>query len=260
MGLTACSNSFTASSGLTGLTSLASNAQTGEIVVTPTPMPTAPVATPVPTPAPTATPKPNEVRLMPIGDSITYGYLGESIGGYRGPLYKALKTAGYNVTMVGSQNCGQPVESPMCEGHSGWAANGLEQDIVQKGLIEPSRPDIIMLMIGVNSLNADSSPAGVERALGDLKILIDDLFVRAPNAQMIVSSILATTYNQAVPTYNAGIAPIVEAKRNKGFRITFVDLNPSVPLSAMDDKLHPNITGYNLLAEAWFKTLIPFLK
>ena len=41
------------------------------------------------------------IRIMPLGDSITYG--SNTPGGYRYPLYVALTNAGYNVDYVGTQ-------------------------------------------------------------------------------------------------------------------------------------------------------------
>jgi hypothetical protein len=43
---------------------------------------------------------PPPLRILPLGDSITYG--SSVAGGYRLPLYTALTALGYNVDFVGS--------------------------------------------------------------------------------------------------------------------------------------------------------------
>jgi len=51
------------------------------------------------------------LSIMPLGDSITFGYPGAN-GGYRGPLHELLKTAGIDFGFVGSST-------------ANWAVNGL---------------------------------------------------------------------------------------------------------------------------------------
>lgn len=82
-------------------------------------------------------------RILPLGDSITYGCgssdalppswtvsCGATAGGYRAPLYHALKDTGFvdasgnaTFTMVGTQYNGPvdiPYEQTANEGHPGW--------------------------------------------------------------------------------------------------------------------------------------------
>jgi len=48
--------------------------------------------------------QPPPLRIMPLGDSITYGSNNDGVGGgYRYPLYVALTNAGYTVDYVGTQ-------------------------------------------------------------------------------------------------------------------------------------------------------------
>src|SRR5688500_15993420 len=79
--------------------------------------------------APAQTPPP--VRIMPLGDSITFGAGGTAnLGGYRGPLYTLLTNAGYNVDFVGTQtgnSSGVPDQDH--QGHSGWRIDELDSNI-----------------------------------------------------------------------------------------------------------------------------------
>ena len=60
-------------------------------------------------------------RILPLGDSITFGSGGTAnLGGYRSKLYTSLTTAGYNVDYVGSlttNSSGIPDQDH--EGHGG---------------------------------------------------------------------------------------------------------------------------------------------
>ena len=59
-------------------------------------------------------------RIMPLGDSITRGYIGSAFHwGYRKPLYDNLTTGGYSFDFVGSQFDGS-FPDPNHEGHDGW--------------------------------------------------------------------------------------------------------------------------------------------
>src|SRR5208337_2107217 len=49
-----------------------------------------------------AIPPVTPIKIMPLGDSITYGLYAP--GGYRAPLYQQLANANFNVNFVGTQN------------------------------------------------------------------------------------------------------------------------------------------------------------
>jgi len=67
-----------------------------------------------------ATASPPPIRILPLGDSITYGY--PVSGGYRLPLYQLLTNGGYNVDFTGTQtdNGAPDLPDPHHEGHPGW--------------------------------------------------------------------------------------------------------------------------------------------
>ncbi len=60
------------------------------------------------------------VRIMPLGDSITYG--SPVAGGYRVPLYHMLTNAAYAVDYVGTATGNASADLPEInhEGHGGW--------------------------------------------------------------------------------------------------------------------------------------------
>ncbi|WP_194823765.1 hypothetical protein [Micromonospora sp. S-DT3-3-22] len=63
--------------------------------------------------------QPPDLRIMPLGDSITYGD-GGTQGAYRGPLWDELASQeGTNVSYVGSVRSG-PIADPDNEGHGGY--------------------------------------------------------------------------------------------------------------------------------------------
>ncbi|NJO19795.1 MAG: hypothetical protein HC838_06605 [Spirulinaceae cyanobacterium RM2_2_10] len=89
------------------------------------------------------------LKIMPLGDSITDGY--NLPGGYRFPLWQALRDRGYPIDFVGSQQNG-PATWPEREheGHSGWKIAQIHQRLT--GWLATTQPDIILLLIGTNDI------------------------------------------------------------------------------------------------------------
>ncbi len=114
-----------------------------------------------------------QVRIMPLGDSITRGdFSGEPDEGrqtgYRLELWNRLRQNGYDVDFVGSLNSGflNAGFDSGHEGHSGWTAyeilNGRLQDPQAGNLaswLNTYRPEIVLLHIGTNGL--EDSPNGL---------------------------------------------------------------------------------------------------
>lgn len=115
-------------------------------------------------------------RIMPLGDSITYGVYdqydaaGGSPAGYRKPLWDALAKAGYQVDFVGGERAGPTGGSfdRDNEGHPGirtqqyadgytWNNNGTaDSNGVREYInswLDANPADIILLHIGTNDLN-----------------------------------------------------------------------------------------------------------
>jgi lysophospholipase L1-like esterase len=199
---------------------------------------------------------------MLLGDSITAGV--EFVdnrrtydkGGYRTHLWKKLSAIGPTFDFVGSQTDGPSDIAQNHEGHPGWKTSLLIDNI--KAWYHAHIPDIILLMSGTNDIVVDQD-AGL--AYNRLETLVDILFKLNARLELIVASIPPLEWSNSrnhleplVLSYNSRILKLVKQHKAKGHMSYFADVH-----SAMEEKhligSHPSPSGYEKIAEVWFRVL-----
>jgi lysophospholipase L1-like esterase len=199
-------------------------------------------------------------RIMPLGDSLTYGVGHESHahGGYRIDLLMKLAEAGVAVDFLGTQQSGPANLSDRDnEGHNGWDI--LEMLGSVDGWLATYTPNTILLLMGTNDIYELATGATVAERL---HTLIGRIYNRLPNVSLIVASTLPiaeATRNQQVVAYNALIPGIVADYAADGKDIHFVDMYGAVPVTDLVDTLHPGTVGYSKMATVWFNKLMEVL-
>jgi lysophospholipase L1-like esterase len=208
--------------------------------------PAAPVAWEAPRP------RPGTRRIMPLGDSITFGDGSSHGGGYRRDLWHALADAGLEVDFVGSERDGA-VPDPDHEGHPGWEIDDIADRVV--GWLTEWRPTVVLLHIGTNDLDRDADVAGAPARLG---ALLDTILRTVPDVSLYVASIapvLSTVVQRRIDAYNVEVPRLVAKRARAGHKIRFVDLAGLLTVADLADDLHPNDRGYAKMAAGWFKAL-----
>lgn len=199
------------------------------------------------------------IKIMPLGDSITYGQGSTNGGGYRWPLWNELHARGAQVTFVGSMQHGPAGPSRDNEGLPGWTINQIAARAV--GWLQAYQPRIILLHIGTNDFLKHDDPAN---APARLKSLIDLITSTLPDATLIVAQIIPITriprLNAAVVSYNQTIPGIVLSEVARGKHVLFVDMYHAVSPSLLIDGVHPGNRAYTLMAQVWANALFPLLK
>ena len=217
------------------------------------------------------------IRFMPLGDSITAGSFSlpslpfsEQVG-YRRKLFLDLEdlSPNYGIDFVGSNSNGSTDHDKDNEGHGGGCATGpcgifevIDTNIV--GWLNANPADIVLLHIGINDINqrGDTSATGVtnilnaidtwEAANHPVTVLLAKIIDDVPNYQ--------TELN--VTTYNNNLASMLAGRLND--RVILVDMRDGAgilygsgsPGPDMFDNVHPNLTGYNKMADKWKADLI----
>lgn len=220
------------------------------------------------------------VRIMMLGDSITAGYTDNSTWnvpygfGADSGLYTRLNAANYPFQFVGGSQepfngvFGVPktvsspdlrlVDQAYMRGYGGWTAAQL--NAYAPWWLNSDNPDVICLMIGINSIGQGSSgnPTAAEN---DLNTLVTTIFNARPNVSLIVAQI--TPYAASTPalvTYNNYIKnTLVPSFATQGRKIATVDqysnflTGGSIDTSLYSNGInHPNATGYDRMAQTWF--------
>ena len=225
------------------------------------------------------------LRIMPVGDSITAGYTDNPDWkvpfefGYRSGLYSRLANSGCPFQFVGTsgepwnQNHGDPshggnyrpnpdlrvLGQDHHEGYGGRDIAYIQSIITDR--IDVNNPDVILLQIGINGINASSRM--------HLSNLVDTIVSYAPTKHLIVAQITPyRAYNTDLFNYNRYIRDtLVPTLSNKGARISTVDLytmfltDPADPTSIgaglhANDLNHPNAILYDKMAQAWFEGIM----
>ncbi|GKQ41342.1 ricin-type beta-trefoil lectin domain protein [Streptomyces sp. A012304] len=189
------------------------------------------------------------LRVMPLGDSITWG-VGSSTGnGYRGPLWNRLAADGHPLDFVGTGRNG-PMSDPDNEGHSGYKIHQIAA--LADASLTRYRPNVVTLHIGTNDLNESYQ---VSTATDRLKSLVNQITAAAPDATVLVASLVVSTSGSEEryrAAYNQAIPRIVSDAQAAGKKVAHVDMS-SLTTADLVDALHPNDSGYQKMADAFHR-------
>lgn len=190
---------------------------------------------------------PSPVRLMPLGNSITWGVGSPSGNGYRSFLWNQLAAGGYAPDFVGSGR-GGTMSDPDNEGHSGWRIDQISG--IADSVLARYRPNVVTLEIGTNDLNGNYQiPTAPDR----LRALIDRITRAVPDATVLVGTVIVSTSGTAEanrPAFNAKLPGIVQAQQAAGKHVRLVDMSALTPAD-LADSLHPNDNGFRKMADAF---------
>jgi lysophospholipase L1-like esterase len=192
------------------------------------------------------------LKIMPLGDSITYGDGDLRYVGYRNLLGTLLTSDGYSIDFVGSQQSGEDaIPDPDNEGHPGWRIPNIKGGIDSEGWLETYQPDIILLHIGSNDLRYGNEAYAPD----NLSALLDDILVRLPQTHIIVAQIIPTRWgsDSSHRLYNGAIPGIAASK---GAQVSVVDMQNILSKSDFMTLYHPNARGYDKMAFAWESAIL----
>ncbi|MFD5319616.1 SGNH/GDSL hydrolase family protein [Streptomyces sp. NPDC127098] len=189
------------------------------------------------------------VRVMPLGDSITDGF--NVPGGYRIGLWDRLVAAGTTVDFVGSMSNGpSSLGDRDHEGHSGWTIAGIDGNVSR--WLSTYAPQTILLHIGTNDIYGPD-PGGAPNRLATL---VNRITTQLPQSWLFLATITPLpAWDQTVRAFNATIPGLVQSQVNAGRRVRLVDMYAALTNADIADGVHPNATGYNKMAAAWYTAL-----
>ena len=217
----------------------------------------------------------DNVAIMPLGDSYTYGYVsdnnpGNEDGGYRRYLWEKLLANGVtNVNFVGLLANGIATMDRDHEGHNGWRID--EVDAQVSGWLASTQPDVILLLLGSNDIIQGGTPA---LALSRMSTLLDRIHSLRPSAKLIVSTLPGTRANadsifvnlspQNATVFNNGLASQVSTRVGQGWNLSLVDVYNGAGLDRSSgspdfssDGLHLSALGYSKFANLWYAAISP---
>jgi len=201
----------------------------------------------------------NPIKIMPLGDSITSGYILADLDnprplsvrtGYRNHLWYILNNANFSADFVGSQVAGQEIVPPFDpdhEGHRGWHSNDIAEKTYE--YMTYSAPDIVLLHVGTNDYS--TSVNGIASILNQI-----DLYEQASghSIRVLVAQIIDNASpNGIIRGFNENIQSLVTSRILDGDNIMLVDMYRGAGLQGSDytDMIHPNDSGYYKIASVW---------
>lgn len=208
---------------------------------------------PLAAPAAAAAGKPPACRIMPVGDSITEG--GKTFANWRLPLLEKLKAAGYQVAYVGSKQTPSPLGPLAHEGYGGKNAEFLAATVGKNFQRYPA--DIVLLHCGHNHDAAEKPVPGIVAATEKLiaacrgvnpkvTILLAQVIPSGKLPKYSYIPELNLELEKLARRLDAPAQPVILVNQANGFDFT---------KDAIADKVHPNASGAEKMAAAWFAAL-----
>jgi lysophospholipase L1-like esterase len=188
------------------------------------------------------------MRIMPLGDSITEGY--------PEPLWWQLAQTGRAIDFVGSLQAGS---SALPDRDHNGISGATAQDLVAlvPGLMAAYRPDVVLLLIGTNDVQADGAfqPSALQ---ANIIHILADIHSQLPNTAVLVSTLPPIRSDvqgsDLIGVANNAIRATVAQAMAEGQRATLVE--PTLTASDIADVDHPTQEGYAKLAQTWSTALI----
>jgi lysophospholipase L1-like esterase len=183
------------------------------------------------------------LRIMPLGDSLTWGKGSSDGSGYRVDLHSWLEATGVVTDFVGSQHNGSGPDLDH-EGHPGWRIAEIGAHVDQ--WVPQAAPDVILLDIGTNDLLHHDA---VAEAPARLAALLDRLIVLAPQARIVLARLLVVRAD--FRGFNAALGRIAADRPG---HVWLADMSGISPAETVDH-VHPTDLGYRWMAAEWYRAL-----
>ena len=204
------------------------------------------------------------IKIMPLGDSITYDNREADItdprptsrrSGYRSHLWYMLNNASYGADFVGSRVAGQAITPPFDpdnEGHPGWNSHDIAENTYN--YMTNSNPDIVLLHIGTN--DHGTSVRGVANILDEINIYEQN---SGNSVRVFVALIIDRKEpDRTISIFNKNLKELIDSRILHGDNITLVDMYRGAGMRNSDysDNTHPNDGGYLKIATVWFNAIM----
>ncbi|KAF4998700.1 hypothetical protein FGRMN_3026 [Fusarium graminum] len=190
------------------------------------------------------------IRVLPLGDSITKGTGSSGLVGYRGPLRQKLLAQGVKVNMVGTLKNGNMVDGHH-EGHSGKFLadiNGYWQKPIT------ARPNVVLIHAGTNNMDKGID---LDIAADILADIVDGIFKVASDVTICLAPVIwANNAKMQANTdkFNPKIRSLIAARQKSGKHILEVSID--IKKADLSDAKHPNDDGYEKMAKAWLNAIL----
>ena len=202
---------------------------------------------------------------MPLGNSITAGTKPNNGSkstdiGYRKRLFLALQPAYPGLQFVGSESNGNGGFDQDHEGHPGWKADEIRDNIYLSGedWLTNNPPHVILLHIGTNDIGAGENLTNI---VTEVEAILDriDQYETDNNTAVVVFvariiRLLFGSFNGTETTaFNNQIESMVNQRIANGDKLIMVDQESAItyPDALIEDEIHPNQDGYEDMADVW---------
>ncbi|KAI9886398.1 MAG: thioredoxin-disulfide reductase [Watsoniomyces obsoletus] len=199
----------------------------------------------------TGYPKKQNLRIMPLGASITWGVGSTSKNGYRKDLRDILDRGDNQVKYVGSQKSGDMTNGDN-EGYPGLTIREINDR--SKRELQSSKPNIVLIHAGTNDILRPEKPDTAHERMGNL---VDEVLKASPDAVVLVAELVDTAEEKskdALRAFNARVVEEIMKRRQKGKRVMTVPMHVH-EWGLTGDKIHPNDEGYQVMAKSWASAL-----
>ncbi|MFJ9736508.1 FG-GAP-like repeat-containing protein [Streptomyces sp. NPDC101166] len=193
------------------------------------------------------------LRVMPLGDSITYGVESSDGNGYRDELYDHLKNSASSVDFVGTVKAGSMSDRDN-EGHPGDRID--EIGAFAYCSVPRYQPNVITLHAGTNDMNQNYQ---LSSAPTRLKKLINEALADSPRATVLVAQLIPTGkagLQPRIDAYNAALPGMVRDLQGEGRHVLLVDMKRVLISDGLQNDAHPTDAGYAKMADAWYGAVL----
>ena len=202
------------------------------------------------------------VKILPLGDSITRGDGGTlPYHGYRDTLASRMDNAGITYDLVGLHNDGDGSFDGDHQGMPGKRADEIADSV--NIVMSLTNPDLVLIHMGTNDITQGQTVAST---VTDIERAINDIHAYNANAKILVAGIVPrsddATLDSLTAELNTSIQDLVNQKKGAGFKIWYVDHYNNFKSNAnwvtdymSPDGIHPNDTGYQVMADLFFSAI-----
>lgn len=228
---------------------------------------------------------PANVKIMPLGDSITFGGSGTNAG-YRGPLHNLLVQTAPDFRFIGASAINPANQLPILQrNHEARSSYRIQDVYLNLDGLDNTRyllhggtdrdphgghwltgtsnrpaayPDVITLLLGTNDLELQQ---GVDARYRNLLAKITTL---RPETRLLAARITPTpllrdgnNFAVIVQNYNQIVTQVVNEFIEDGKNVHLVDLHTRFPTNGLSpDQVHPSDIGFNWMASQWYEGIL----